>query len=560
MHQKRKRSTNYNIYRNIRTKLRQVDPTPDVAYLLVYTFLYKHCSDSLKDYFSSVVEDQEMTLDEAFRDEYLQMKFRNDALQMFGYYINRPDAFIDEVINESYQERFFIPNFFRMFKNNVEFEKGSNYERYFKFIFNCVDNVLKLNGYDFSGESYLIVKDLIYTISKLNIFEEELPFSTIFDFICQSRVFRVEQDPEYINEILTELVHASKFSSKDIYNPFFNDGSSIISLSNKFDFGYAYGKCNEKVTLCCSIVKLLMNYFSLNNIFLEFGNAMDSVDIGGASFDVIISKLPPVGGWSSRAIHKNQSREFSRRNKRKQLEDMLSIKFDMDEKSFSSDSQLNDALENLLEKMDLEMDSNDFVGEYEPLNDSEYLFLINLINCLKDDGVMVVSISQSFLFKNSLELLRKYLVYEHNYLDTVISIPEGLGRTTRPEVICVFRKNRINDDILFVDLTKNFKTKKAQHIVPGAIRRNLSLSNDTFNQLLRVYDRREIIERYSNVVSIREIAQNEFNLSVSRYVDTFEGEFIQLKDLANEKKEITSQIKELNKKIDEMMEELDLRF
>jgi type I restriction enzyme M protein len=232
----------------------------------------------------------------------------------------------------------------------------------------------------------------------------------------------------------------------------------------------------------------------------------------------------------------------------------------MDEKSFSSDSQLNDALENLLEKMDLEMDSNDFVGEYEPLNDSEYLFLINLINCLKDDGVMVVSISQSFLFKNSLELLRKYLVYEHNYLDTVISIPEGLGRTTRPEVICVFRKNRINDDILFVDLTKNFKTKKAQHIAPGAIRRNLSLSNDTFNQLLRVYDRREIIERYSNVVSIREVAQNEFNLSVSRYVDTFEGEFIQLKDLANEKKEITSQIKELNKKIDEMMEELDLRF
>ena len=116
MHQKRKRSTNYNISRNIRTKLRQVDPTPDVAYLLVYTFLYKHCSDSLKDYFSSVVEDQEMTLDEAVRDEYLQMKFRNDALQMFGYYINRPDAFIDEVINESYQERFFIPNFFRMFK------------------------------------------------------------------------------------------------------------------------------------------------------------------------------------------------------------------------------------------------------------------------------------------------------------------------------------------------------------------------------------------------------------------------------------------------------------
>ena len=81
-----------------------------------------------------------------------------------------------------------------------------------------------------------------------------------------------------------------------------------------------------------------------------------------------------------------------------------------------------------------------------------------------------------------------------------------------------------------------------------------------FNSLIDVYKNNQIIDKYSNVVSISDIENNDFNLSVSRYVDTFEGEFIQLKDLVHEKEEITSNIKRLNKKIDEMMDELNINF
>ena len=63
---------------------------------------------------------------------------------------------------------------------------------------------------------------------------------------------------------------------------------------------------------------------------------------------------------------------------------------------------------------------------------------------------MAVSISQNFLYKNSLQTLRKYLTHEKNYIDTIISIPEELGRR-RPEVVIVFKKNRTDDDILFID-------------------------------------------------------------------------------------------------------------
>lgn len=560
---RKRRSSNNTIFRNIRTKLRQADYSRDVAYLLVFTFLYKYCSDSLKDYFLSVIEDKEITLDEAFRNPEYREAFRNDAFHMFGYYISNPEAYIDEVINTKYPERFFLSSFYSAFSENIEFMPDSNYEKYFRFLLNTFKRQIDVDKIEFDSEHNLLYKDIIYSISKLDIYEERFPFSEVFDQICQLRAINIDHDPDYITYILTELVCASKSSPMDVYNPFLNDASSLIRLSDKFQAGYgkSYGKGYDRLTFCVSIVKLLMNHFDLDSVFLKYGNALDSVDINGASYDVVMSKLPHVGGWSSRPSNKEQNRELAKLYRRRKLENVLSSNFKMDEKAFADDSQINDALESLLEKMDIEFDSqNQFSGEYESLKDSEYLFLINLINGLKQDGVMIVSLSQSFLFKNSLETLRKYLTYENNYIDTIISLPDELGKYSRPEIICVFKKNKTDDSVLFIDLSQDFNAKKAPNSLPGMVRRNLLLDDKTVSRLVVTYAKKEIINRYSNVVKVSDIVRNDFNLSVSRYVDTFEGEFIQLRDLAHEKEEITSNIKKLNKKIDKMMEDLDIKF
>ena len=172
---------------------------------------------------------------------------------------------------------------------------------------------------------------------------------------------------------------------------------------------------------------------------------------------------------------------------------------------------------------------------------------------------MAVSISQNFLYKNSLQTLRKYLVHEKNYLDTIISIPEELGRR-RPEVVIVFKKNRTDDDILFIDMSKQFKTQKSAKLFPGLFRRNLILANETINKMKDVFINKLTISKFSNVIKLDEIAQNDFNLSVSRYVDTFEEDFIRLDDLTVEKREIDENIENLNLKIEKMMKELDIRF
>lgn len=557
-----KRPTNHAIYRNIKSKLRQSKIPRDISYLLVFTFLYKYCSDSLRDYFLNYIEDKEITLDEAFENPRIRSELESNALNMFGYHIKKPYAFFDEVINTTYQDRWFLPTLYTAFRDNVTFIKGSNYEKYFNFIFDCVESQCKLEMIEYDPKINLVIKDIIYSISKLNIYEERFTFENVFDELCKIKPILADYDPSYMNNLLAEIVFATKSSPIDVYNPFLNDGSSFVEMSLKSNGGYGkfFAKSYDTITFCSSIVKLFINLFNLDNVFLEFENALDTIDFYGQSFDAVVSNLPPIGGWSSKSISKNQEFELIKRNRRRQLESILSESFNVDELSFAKDNKLNTAIDSILDEIDFTQSNIKFDGEYRSLSASEYLFLINLIDTLKDEGVMVVSVSQSFLFKNSLETLRKYLTYEKNYLDCVISIPGELARNMRPQIICVFRKNRNLEDVLFIDLSKDYKIKKDSRSRYMSSKKARQLDESSIKKLIETYAKRQIVDKYSNIVSISEIEANDFNLSVSRYVDTFEGEFIQLTDLANEKAEITANIKKLNKKIDKMMEELDLKF
>ena len=344
-----------------------------------------------------------------------------------------------------------------------------------------------------------------------------------------------------------------------VYDPFMKDASSIMKIYESKGFGlkYCYGKDESKLNYLYTIVKLFINDFSFNNVFLKQENAMDSVDINGASFDAILSRIPiAIKNYYSSNVKQNM--EIVKRSKRSELENILLENFGMDGDSFKQDVELISALENLVDKINLDNDSSqDLIGEYESLRDSEFLFLINLIDSLNPDGIMAISISENFLFKESLETLRKYLTLGKNYIDTIIRIPNEIVRS-RPEVVIVFKKNKSKEDILFIDMTSDYNTQKSRLIYSGSMWRNLILDDYTINKMADVFLNKLTIAKFSNLVSINEIQDNNFNLSVSRYVDTFEGEFLTLEDVVLEKKEIESNIDELNLKIEKMMRELNI--
>ena len=560
MNHNSKKSDNYSILKNLISKSRNFKLPDEIDYIVIYTFLYKYCSDSIKDHFLMVLQDKEMTLDEAYKSNYYQEVLKEDSMHLYGFHIEKPDAFIDEVINNSYSDRFFLSRFFKIFPQNITFASDSKDKEYFEFLFKTLSKEIKIDKYEYESEVKLAIKEIIYAISKLDLFESEFSFSRVFEVLTSSKLMHIQPTPEYISQLLSELISCDKTSVKRAYDPFLKDGNTLLSLSEKCELGVAYyGKESDRLTYCYTITRFLINHFNLNYVEFRNEDATESIDIGGASYDVILSKIPlKIRNYYS--SKENQNLEIIRRNKRSELEKVILSEFNMNSDSFTKDSELNNALENLLEKIDVESSSDiEFAGEYESLKDSEFLFLINLVESLKNDGIMAISISQNFLFKNSLQTLRKYLTFEKNYIDTIISVPEEIGRR-RPEVIIVFKKNRSNQNILFIDISKEYKTQKNRILFPGLFRRNLVFADETLGKIKDVYSKKLIIDKFSNLISMNEIAKNEFNLSVSRYVDTFEGKFIRLSDLKEEKAEIDANIKELNLKIEKMMDELDIRF
>lgn len=550
---------NYKILKRIMSKLRRVESHDNVNYVVLYAFLYKYCSDCIKDFLMDELKDKELTIDEAYRNKISYEQLLLDSLKMNGFFIKRSGVFIDEIINSNLSKYRFLEDFLRIFPDNVLFSSEYHNLDYFNDFFKVIYEDIDVSRLDDSQAKELW--NIVVLISRLEVFEKDFPFEDVFNIVSSSQFVHVNLNPELITQILSKLILCEKKTIDSAYDPFIKNGDTLMKLREEigYDLRYCYGKDPYNIDYIHNIVKFFISDFYLNNVFLKREDAFDSIDFNGRSFDAILSRIP-ISIKNYHTSNFNQSMEIAKRNKRSEVENLLLEKLDITEDSFKQNLKLNQALENLVEEIGFEDDSNsNFTGQYEPLQDSEFLFLINLIDALKDDGIMAISISENFLFKPSLEILRKYLTLERNYIDAIIRVPNEISRS-RPEVVIVFKKNRQNRDVLFIDMSSDYETQRSRLTYPGLFRKNLVLDDETVSKMENVFLNKLSIEKYSNLISIYEIEDNHFNLSVSRYVDTFDGEFISLDDLVAEKQEIDSKINELDLKIEKMMDELGIRF
>jgi type I restriction enzyme M protein len=121
----------------------------------------------------------------------------------------------------------------------------------------------------------------------------------------------------------------------------------------------------------------------------------------------------------------------------------------------------------------------------------------------------------------------KYLIESKNYLDAVIGLPANIFYgTSIPTCILVFKKCRENpDDIIFIDASNDYEKVKTQNV----------LREEHIDKIIDSYRNRTEIEKYSKKASLAEIAENDYNLNIPRYVDTFEAEDdIDIEALADE--------------------------
>lgn len=533
---------------------RQIDENVRIESEILLTFLYKYLSDNLKDYLTELMKEKNITLSEAYSNKEHYDYMEKKSLLKFGYFFTMPDMFMDYLIKNNYESSYLDRILFDILKEGIKFNEGSNANMYFDLLIR--DYYRNVFNEPLHHEGNLILRDFILSISKLDIHEEEFKYSQVFGAVVNTRIVGARGTPEYIYDLLVPLILISKPDISNAYNPFLDDGSSLVSLYNNCEIENVYGKDKNRINFLTSIVNMIINGMNWDNIFFYNENALDDMEIDNIYFDAIISKVPNrfrerhSAYYRNRAVHSNEREEM----KNQMLSNINMKSEDLSEKM---EKHLN---EFLLEVSYDDFEVSEFYGEYESLKDNNYLFIINMINSLRNDGIMAISISQNFLFTNSQQIMRKFLTFENNYLDAVIGLPESLGRGTRPEVILIFKKNKKDENILFIDSSKDYSTKMSDNRVPGTFRKFLLFDDESKNRLLDCYFRRETIDKYSNLVSIEEIHKNEFNLSISRYVDTYEGEFIDLNDIRKDKRVIDKKMNSLNRQISKLIDDLDIKL
>src|SRR3990167_1944708 len=191
-------------------------------------------------------------------------------------------------------------------------------------------------------------------------------------------------------------------------------------------------------------------------------------------------------------------------------------------------------------------------GRLAPKGAADYAFITHMLYHLADNGTMAVVLPHGALFRSGAESqIRKYIIEKQNYLDAVIGLPSNLFYgTTIPATILVFKKCRKdNEDILFIDASKDFEKGKNQN----------KLTDENITKIFDTYINRREIKKYSHKAFLDEINENEFNLNIPRFVDTFEEEEqVEIEEVSKKLIELRAGEAELEARIAEFCIELKI--
>jgi type I restriction enzyme M protein len=206
-----------------------------------------------------------------------------------------------------------------------------------------------------------------------------------------------------------------------------------------------------------------------------------------------------------------------------------------------------------LDKWGYEQAENDKFDRFRrglpPKTKGDYAFISHMIETLKPvTGRMGVVVPHGVLFRGSSEgKIREKLINE-NLLDAVIGLPEKLFYGTGiPAAILIFKKQKSDDSILFIDASREFKSGKNQN----------NLSEENITKIIAAYRARESVDKYAYLATLQEVKDNDYNLNIPRYVDTFEEEAeIDLVAVRVEREQLKTQLAELEVQMAKYLEEL----
>lgn len=202
---------------------------------------------------------------------------------------------------------------------------------------------------------------------------------------------------------------------------------------------------------------------------------------------------------------------------------------------------------------------NRFFRGIPPKDKGDYAFITHMVEVLKPKtGRGAVIVPHGVLFRGGTEGKIREAFLKENIIDAVIGLPANLFQTTGiPVAVLIIDRSRevggdneSKKDILFIEGSKEFKAGKAQN----------TLTETNIEKIYDTYSNREEIEKFSRKVDFAEIKENDFNLNITRYIDTFEEEVpIDIAANLQELESLKPEMDKLEKEMDGYLKELGIK-
>lgn len=187
-------------------------------------------------------------------------------------------------------------------------------------------------------------------------------------------------------------------------------------------------------------------------------------------------------------------------------------------------------------------------GVLAPKSKADFAFLLHGYFHLKKDGTMAIILPHGVLFRGGAEGKIRKALLESGAIDAIIGLPANIFYSTGiPTTILILKKDKESRDVLFIDASKEFtKARRLNELEPEHIQK-----------IIDTYKSREDVEKYAHLASFSEIEENDYNLNIPRYVDTFEEiEVKPLDEIAEELSQTNKELEKIKLELLEMMGEL----
>ena len=490
----------------------QMDANEFKNYILGIIF-YRYLSEKVEERANTILKNDNITYKEAWKIEAIREPLTKSLIEQRGYTI-KPEYLFSTMIEEiekGESGNFDVELLIKAINELTESTLGQDSQETFENLFDDMDLSSTKLGRTVKDRSRLMAKILV-NVNKIPFVQDDVEIDILGDayeyLIGQFAASAGKKagefyTPQEVSTVLARIVTLGKKEIKDVYDPTCGSGSLLLRVNREARVGKFYGQELNSTTYNLARMNMLLHEVHHSRFDFKNDDTIEDPQHMGMEFEAVVANPPYSSKWSS-------------------------------DKRFEQDERFSG------------------YGKLAPKSRADYVFVQHMIYHLGDNGTMAVVLPHGVLFRGGAEEdIRKHLIKDKNYLDAVIGLPENLFYGTGiPTTILVYKKCREKDDsILFIDASKGFKKIKNQNI----------LREEDIDKIVKTYANREEIEKYSHNATLEEIEENDYNLNIPRYVDTFEPEPpVDINIVKDRLKEIDQELEEIDEEINKYLEELGI--